>query len=70
MAKLVAEIFRAVHTIKGTTGFLGFGRLEKLAHAGESLLGALRDGKLAVSTESDQRAVGTDGWAAQDSADD
>ena len=49
--ELVAEIFRAVHTIKGTTGFLGFGRLEKLAHAGESLLGALRDGKLAVSTE-------------------
>jgi len=49
--ELVAEIFRAVHTIKGTTGFLGFGRLERLAHAGESLLGALRDGKLAVSTE-------------------
>ena len=49
--ELVAEIFRAVHTIKGTTGFLGLGRLEKLAHAGESLLGELRDGKLAVSTE-------------------
>jgi len=49
--ELVAEIFRAVHTIKGTTGFLGLGRLEKLAHAGESLLGALRDQKLAVSTE-------------------
>jgi two-component system chemotaxis sensor kinase CheA len=49
--ELVAEIFRAVHTIKGTTGFLGFGRLEKLAHAGESLLGALRDHRLAVSTE-------------------
>ncbi len=49
--ELVAEIFRAVHTIKGTTGFLGLGRLEKLAHAGESLLGALRDHKLAVSTE-------------------
>jgi two-component system chemotaxis sensor kinase CheA len=49
--ELVAEIFRAVHTIKGTTGFLGFGRLERLAHAGESLLGALRDGKLAVSSD-------------------
>jgi two-component system chemotaxis sensor kinase CheA len=48
--ELVAEIFRAVHTIKGTTGFLGFGRLEKLAHAGESLLGALRNRNLAVST--------------------
>jgi two-component system chemotaxis sensor kinase CheA len=49
--ELVAEIFRTVHTIKGTTGFLGFSRLEKLAHAGEGLLGALRDGKLAVTTE-------------------
>ena len=47
--ELVAEIFRAVHTIKGTTGFLGFSRLEKLAHAGESLLGALRDGKVAAT---------------------
>ena len=46
---LLAEIFRAVHTIKGTTGFLGFARLEKLAHAGESLLGLLRDGKLAAT---------------------
>jgi two-component system chemotaxis sensor kinase CheA len=49
--ELVAEIFRAVHTIKGTTGFLGFGRLERLAHAGENLLGALRDQMLAVTTE-------------------
>jgi two-component system chemotaxis sensor kinase CheA len=46
---LLAEIFRAVHTIKGTTGFLGFKRLEKLAHAGENLLGQLRDGKLAAT---------------------
>ena len=45
---LLAEIFRSVHTIKGTTGFLGFKRLEKLAHAGENLLGLLRDGKLAA----------------------
>jgi len=44
--ELLGEIFRAVHTIKGTTGFLGFQRLEKLAHAGENLLGMLRDGKL------------------------
>ncbi len=47
-AGLLAEIFRAVHTIKGTTGFLGFRRLEKLAHAGENLLGLLREGKLAA----------------------
>ncbi len=43
---LLADIFRSVHTIKGTTGFLGFKRLETLAHAGENLLGLLRDGKL------------------------
>lgn len=43
---LLADIFRSVHTIKGTTGFLGFKRLEKLAHAGENLLGLLREGKL------------------------
>jgi two-component system chemotaxis sensor kinase CheA len=45
-AGLIGEIFRSVHTIKGTTGFLGFKRLEKLAHAGENLLGLLREGKL------------------------
>jgi HPt (histidine-containing phosphotransfer) domain-containing protein len=41
-AELLAEIFRSVHTIKGTTGFLGFSRLEALSHAGENLLGLLR----------------------------
>jgi len=45
-AGLLAEVFRSVHTIKGTTGFLGFLRLEALSHAGENLLGLLRDGKL------------------------
>jgi len=45
---LLADIFRSVHTIKGTTGFLGFKRLEKLAHAGENLLGLLREAKLAA----------------------
>ena len=49
--ELLAAIFRTVHTIKGTTGFLGFGRLEALSHAGENLLALLRDGKLAVSLE-------------------
>jgi len=48
-ADLLGEIFRSVHTIKGTTGFLGFTRLEKLAHAGENLLGLLRDGKLSAN---------------------
>ena len=48
-ADLVGEIFRVVHTIKGTTGFLGYKRLEKLAHSGENLLGLLREGKLAAT---------------------
>jgi two-component system chemotaxis sensor kinase CheA len=48
---LLASIFRTIHTIKGSCGFLGFARLEKLAHAGESLLSRLRDGKLALSAE-------------------
>jgi two-component system chemotaxis sensor kinase CheA len=47
--ELVAEIFRAVHTIKGATGFLGFSRLQALAHTGESVLVALRDGKIGVT---------------------
>jgi two-component system chemotaxis sensor kinase CheA len=47
--ELLGEIFRSVHTIKGTTGFLGFKRLEKLAHTGENLLGLLRDGKLSAN---------------------
>jgi two-component system chemotaxis sensor kinase CheA len=48
-AELIAEIFRSVHTIKGTTGFLGFSRLEALSHAGESLLGLLRERELTVN---------------------
>ena len=50
-AGLLAEIFRSVHTIKGTTGFLGFSRLESLSHAGENLLGLLRDGKIQADGE-------------------
>ncbi len=47
----LASIFRAIHTVKGTCGFLGFGRLEKVAHAGENLLSLLRDGKLNFTQE-------------------
>jgi two-component system chemotaxis sensor kinase CheA len=47
--ELLGDIFRSVHTIKGTTGFLGFKRMERLAHAGENLLGMLRDGKLSAN---------------------
>src|ERR1700743_1051068 len=43
-AKILYNIFRLVHTIKGTCGFLGLPRLEALAHAGETLMGKFRDG--------------------------
>lgn len=46
---LIDNIFRLVHTIKGTCGFLGLPRLESVAHAGENVLGKFRDGKLVVT---------------------
>lgn len=42
----LSSIFRTIHTIKGTCGFLGFGKLESVAHVGESLLSKVRDGEL------------------------
>ena len=42
--ELLAEVFRAMHTIKGATSFLGFTKLCALAHTGEGLLVPLRDG--------------------------
>ena len=43
-AKILDNVFRLVHTIKGTCGFLGLPRLEALAHAAETLMGKFRDG--------------------------
>ena len=43
---ILAQVFRTIHTIKGTCGFLGYGRLEALTHSAESLLDALRSGDL------------------------
>ncbi len=43
-------IFRHVHTIKGTCGFLGLPRLERVAHAAEDVLGRLRDGTMQASS--------------------
>jgi two-component system chemotaxis sensor kinase CheA len=43
---LVGSIFRIVHTIKGTCGFLGLPRLERAAHASENVLGRIRSGEL------------------------
>ena len=50
-APTVSEIFRVIHTIKGTCGFLGLSRLEKVAHAGENVLGRYRDGTLKVTPD-------------------
>ena len=49
--EVLASIFRTIHTIKGTTGFLGFSRLESVAHVGENLLSSLRDGRLLLNAE-------------------
>ncbi len=49
--ELLASVFRTIHAIEGSCGFLGFARLEKLARAGESPLSRLRDGKLGLSSE-------------------
>ncbi len=43
-AQILGNIFRLVHTIKGTCGFLGLPRLEALTHAAETLMGKFRDG--------------------------
>ncbi|WP_428491010.1 chemotaxis protein CheW [Rhodopila sp.] len=50
-AETLSFIFRLVHTIKGTCGFLGLPRLERVAHAGENVLGKLRDRTLVVTPD-------------------
>ncbi|MBY0279014.1 chemotaxis protein CheW [Candidatus Binatia bacterium] len=47
----LASIFRTIHTIKGTCGFLSFGKLESVAHVGENLLSRLRDGRLTLNAD-------------------
>jgi two-component system, chemotaxis family, sensor kinase CheA len=49
---LLSSVFRTIHTIKGTSGFLAFGQLEKVTHAGESLLARLRDGAQVLNSRS------------------
>src|SRR5579862_3163372 len=50
-SELLGSIFRTIHTIKGSCGFLGFTKLEKLTHAGESLLSQMRAGELVLNPE-------------------
>ena len=49
--ELLASIFRTIHTIKGTCSFLGFAKLEKLTHMGESLLARMREGELSLTSQ-------------------
>ena len=49
--ELLSNIFRLVHTVKGTCGFLGLPRLEAVAHASENVLGKIRDGELEVTPQ-------------------
>ncbi len=50
--EILQDIFRLVHTIKGTCGFLGLPRLETVAHSAENVLGKFRDGELQVTPDS------------------
>ena len=45
----LSSIFRTIHTIKGTSGFLAFNRLEEVTHVGENMLSRLRDGVLELT---------------------
>lgn len=49
--EILGNIFRIMHTIKGTCGFLGLPRLASVAHAGENVLGKIRDGKLTATPD-------------------
>jgi two-component system chemotaxis sensor kinase CheA len=48
---VLGSVFRTIHTVKGTCGFLGYGKLEAIAHVGENLLSKLRDGVLRLTPE-------------------
>ncbi len=52
---ILQNIFRPVHTIKGTCGFLGLPRRESVAHAGENVLGNFREGTLEVTPGAPRR---------------
>jgi two-component system chemotaxis sensor kinase CheA len=49
--EILNSIFRGVHTIKGTCGFLEFAKLESVAHVGENLLDSLRAGRVELNQE-------------------
>jgi two-component system, chemotaxis family, sensor kinase CheA len=49
--RILGQVFRTIHTIKGSSGFLALPKLESIAHVGENLLSLLRDGKRALDAE-------------------
>jgi two-component system chemotaxis sensor kinase CheA len=48
---LINGVFRSIHTLKGTAGFLGFGKLERLTHVAENILGDVRGGTIKMGAE-------------------
>lgn len=50
-SEIINSAFRNIHTIKGTAGFLGFSKLEKVTHVAENLLGSIRSGKTELDSE-------------------
>ncbi len=49
--ELLNSVFRNIHTIKGSSGFLGLTRIEQITHAAENILGAIRDGQFPLDDE-------------------
>ena len=45
----LSSIFRTIHTLKGSAGFLGYGQLEAVSHVGENLLSRMREGLLVIN---------------------
>ena len=50
-SKLVGNIFRGVHTLKGNSGFFAFKRMEKVSHASETLMVKIREGVLSLDKQ-------------------
>ncbi|MCL2878549.1 MAG: Hpt domain-containing protein, partial [Acidobacteria bacterium] len=57
----INDLFRAIHTIKGSAGFLGLTAISTLTHAMESLLDDLREGALSLTPAISEALIeGTD----------
>ena len=56
--RILAEAFRTLHTIKGTCSFLGYTKLEHVAHAGENLMSRLRSGQRLADSDAISALLG------------